>query len=218
MSEHENLEQQIGYCNHTLNTNIVLSQNTMCKSICSDKTGTLTKNEMTVVKVFIGGKEYNVEGVGYAIEGKIIDDKGKQVQITDHLKKYLEVCMFCNNSNISLRNDGTSDTDVVGDPTEISMKVLAMKMGLDTKSEKIAEIPFNSDRKMMSVAVEIDNKLYSLIKGAPDILLNNASHAIYDDQVKPINEVKDKILGKNEEFARNALRVLGLAYKPLVEG
>jgi len=186
--------------------------------ICSDKTGTLTKNEMTVVKVFIGGNEYNVEGVGYAIEGKIIDDKGNQVQITDHLKKYLEVCMFCNNSNISLRNDGTSDTDVVGDPTEISMKVLAMKMGLDTKSEKIAEIPFNSDRKMMSVAVEIDNKLYSLIKGAPDILLNNASHALDDDQVKPINEVKDKILGKNEEFARNALRVLGLAYKPLDEG
>jgi len=186
--------------------------------ICSDKTGTLTKNEMTVVKVFIGGNEYNVEGVGYAIEGKIIDDKGKQVQITDHLKKYLEVCMFCNNSNISLRNDGTSDTDVVGDPTEISMKVLAMKMELDTKSEKIAEIPFNSDRKMMSVAVEIDNKLYSLIKGAPDILLNNASYGVDENQVKPINEVRDKILEKNEEFARNALRVLGVAYKPLDEG
>ncbi|MCK4285812.1 MAG: cation-translocating P-type ATPase, partial [Candidatus Lokiarchaeota archaeon] len=186
--------------------------------ICSDKTGTLTKNEMTVVKVFIGGNEYNVEGVGYAIEGKIIDDKGKQVQITDHLKKYLEVCMFCNNSNISLRNDGTSDTDVVGDPTEISMKVLAMKMGLDTKSEKIAEIPFNSDRKMMSVAVEIDNKLYSLIKGAPDILLNNASYGVDENQVKPINDVRDKILEKNEEFARNALRVLGIAYKPLEEG
>jgi len=186
--------------------------------ICSDKTGTLTKNEMTVVKVYIGGNEYNVEGVGYAIEGKIIDDKGKQVQITDHLKKYLEVCMFCNNSNISLRNDGTSDTDVVGDPTEISMKVLAMKMGLDTKSEKIAEIPFNSDRKMMSVAVEIDNKLYSLIKGAPDILLNNASYGVDENQVKPINEVRDKILEKNEEFARNALRVLGVAYKPLDEG
>ncbi len=186
--------------------------------ICSDKTGTLTKNEMTVVKIFMGGIEYNVEGVGYALEGKIIDDKSQKVQITDNLRKYLEVCMFCNNSNVSLRNDGTNDTDVVGDPTEISMKILAMKMELDTKSEKLAEIPFNSDRKMMSVAVRIDSKLYSLIKGAPDILLNNASHAIYDDQVKPINEVKDKILGKNEEFAKNALRVLGIAYKPLNEG
>ncbi|MHA1987370.1 MAG: cation-translocating P-type ATPase [Promethearchaeota archaeon] len=186
--------------------------------ICSDKTGTLTKNEMTVVKIFMGGIENNVEGVGYALEGKIIDDKSQKVQITDNLRKYLEVCMFCNNSNVSLRNDGTNDTDVVGDPTEISMKVLAMKMELDTKAEKLAEIPFNSDRKMMSVAVKIDNKLYSLIKGAPDILLNNASHAIYDDQVKPINEVKEKILEKNEEFAKSALRVLGLAYKPLNEG
>ncbi|MHA2123884.1 MAG: cation-translocating P-type ATPase [Promethearchaeota archaeon] len=186
--------------------------------ICSDKTGTLTKNEMTVVKIFMGGIENNVEGVGYALEGKIIDDKSKKVQITDNLRKYLEVCMFCNNSNVSLRNDGTNDTDVVGDPTEISMKVLAMKMELDTKAEKIAEIPFNSDRKMMSVAVKIDSKLYSLIKGAPDVLLNNASHAVYDDQVKPINEVKDTILEKNEEFAKNALRVLGVAYKPLNEG
>jgi Ca2+-transporting ATPase len=186
--------------------------------ICSDKTGTLTKNEMTVVKVFIGGIEYDVEGVGYALEGKIIDDKGQTVQISDNLKKYLEVCMFCNNSNVSLRNDGTNDTDVVGDPTEISMKVLAMKMDLDTKSEKLAEVPFNSDRKMMSVAVKIDGKLYSLLKGAPDVLLNNANQAIYDGQVKPINEVKEKILEKNEEFAKNALRVLGLAYKPLNEG
>lgn len=186
--------------------------------ICSDKTGTLTKNEMTVVKVFIGGKEYVVEGVGYALEGKIIDEKGKQVQIEDNLKKYLEVCMFCNNSNVSPRNDGTNDTDVVGDPTEISMKVLAMKMELDTEAEKIDEIPFSSDRKMMSVVVKIDNKLYSLIKGAPDILLHNASQAVYDSQIKPINEVKDKILEKNEEFAKNALRVLGVAYKQLNEG
>jgi len=186
--------------------------------ICSDKTGTLTKNEMTVVKVFLGGRVYNVEGVGYAIEGKIVDEMNKQVQMSENLRKFLDVCMFCNNSNVSTKNDGTNDTDVVGDPTEISMKVLAMKMNLDTKAEKIDEIPFNSDRKMMSVVVRIDNKLYSLIKGAPDILLKNASQAIYNGAVKPINEVGDKILEQNEDFARNALRVLGVAYKQLGEG
>ena len=186
--------------------------------ICSDKTGTLTKNEMTVVKIYLGGEEYNVEGVGYALEGKIIDDEGKVVEITDNLRKFLEVCMFCNNSNVSPKNDGTNDTEVVGDPTEISMKVLAMKMNLDTKAEKIDEIPFSSDRKMMSVVVKIDNKLYSLIKGAPDILLKNASKGVYNGAVKPINEVADEISNKNEEFARNALRVLGVAYKPLDEG
>ncbi|MFX0060135.1 MAG: cation-translocating P-type ATPase [Candidatus Heimdallarchaeota archaeon] len=186
--------------------------------ICSDKTGTLTKNEMTVVKIFLGGIVYNVEGVGYAIEGKIIDDMNNQVQMIEPLRKFLEVCMFCNNSNVSPRNDGTNETDVVGDPTEISMKVLAMKMKLDTKAEKIDEIPFSSDRKMMSVVVRIDNKLYSLIKGAPDVLLKNASQAIYNGAVKPINEVKNKIIEQNEDFAKNALRVLGVAYKPLDEG
>ena len=187
--------------------------------ICSDKTGTLTKNEMTVVKVFLGGNEYNVEGVGYALEGKIIGEKGKQVPVSyeNYIKRFLEVCMFCNNSNVSPKNDGTSDTDVVGDPTEISLKVLAMKMELDTKSEKLYEIPFSSDRKMMSVVSKIDNRNYALIKGAPDVLLNNASKAIFNGQEKPINEVKDLILNKNEEFAKNALRVLGIAYKPINE-
>jgi Ca2+-transporting ATPase len=187
--------------------------------ICSDKTGTLTKNEMTVVKVFLGGKEYNVEGVGYALEGKIIDEKGKQVVSTyeNGLKRFLDACMYCNNSNVSPKNDGTSDTDVVGDPTEISLKVLAMKMELDTKAEKIYEIPFSSDRKMMSVVSKIGDRNYALIKGAPDVLLNNASNAFFDGQEKPINEVKEIILNKNEEYARNALRVLGIAYKPINE-
>jgi len=188
--------------------------------ICSDKTGTLTKNEMTVVKIYIGGMEYNVEGVGYALEGKIVGEKGKQVPLLEenYLKRFLEVCMFCNNSNVSLKNDGSSDTDVVGDPTEISLKVLAMKMELNTKAEKIDEIPFSSDRKMMSVVSKIDNQMFALIKGAPDVLLNKAGKAVMDGQVKPINEVKDMILQKNEEFARNALRVLGIAYKPIQEG
>ncbi|MFX0023446.1 MAG: cation-translocating P-type ATPase [Candidatus Hermodarchaeota archaeon] len=187
--------------------------------ICSDKTGTLTKNEMTVVKIFLGGKEYNVEGVGYAIEGKIVDEKGKQVNATyeNSIKRFLDVCMYCNNSNVSPKNDGTSDTDVVGDPTEISLKVLAMKMELDTESEKIYEIPFSSDRKMMSVVSKIDNQNYALIKGAPDILMNKASKAVFDGQEKPISEVKETILSKNEEFAKNALRVLGIAYKSLNE-
>jgi len=186
--------------------------------ICSDKTGTLTKNEMTVVRIFLGGEVYFVEGVGYALEGKIVDKENKEVELTENLRKFLEVCLFCNNSNVSLRKDGTNNTDVVGDPTEISMKILAMKMNLDSKAEKIDEIPFNSDRKMMSVAVRIDNKLYSLIKGAPDVLLKNASHGLYNGTVKPIDEVKDMIIDKNEDFAKNALRVLGVAYKPINEG
>ncbi|MBN1800250.1 MAG: cation-translocating P-type ATPase [Candidatus Lokiarchaeota archaeon] len=185
--------------------------------ICSDKTGTLTKNEMTIVKIFLGGKEYNVEGVGYTIEGKIMDND-KAMAMTPDLKRFLEVAMFCNNSSVNLRNDGTNNTDVVGDPTEICFKVLAMKMGLESKAHKINEVPFSSDRKMMSVAVEMGGKKYSLLKGAPDVLLNGASKALIDGQEKPISEVKNTILTKNEEFAKNALRVLGVAYKQLNEG
>ena len=183
--------------------------------ICSDKTGTLTKNEMTVVKVFVGGKIYDVEGVGYTIEGQIIDETGNSVSITNQLRRFLEVCMFCNNSSVVIRKDGTRNADVVGDPTEICLKVLAMKMKLDTKSEKIDEIPFSSDRKMMSVVVKIDNQLYSFIKGAPDVLLKNAAKGLLDGEEKPINEVKDLIYNQTEDFAKNALRVLGLAYKSL---
>jgi len=185
--------------------------------ICSDKTGTLTKNEMTVVKVFLDGNDYDVEGVGYALDGKIIDNSGKEVSVSyeNYIKRFLEVCLFCNNSNVSRENKDSNETLVVGDPTEISLKVLAMKMNLDTTSEKLFEVPFDSDRKMMSVVSKIDNKNYALIKGAPDILLKNASKALMGGQEKPIEEVRDIILKKNEEYARNALRVLGIAYKPL---
>ncbi|TXT65082.1 MAG: Calcium-transporting ATPase 1 [Promethearchaeota archaeon] len=185
--------------------------------ICSDKTGTLTKNEMTVKKVYLGGKEYDVEGVGYTLEGKIIDNSGNPLEVDNnsHLKRFLEVCQYCNNSSVTPRKDGTNKTDVIGDPTEISLKVLAKKMELGTKVEKLDEIPFNSDRKMMSVVVKIDGNIFSLIKGAPDVLMDNAGKALYNGEVKPIGELKEEYLSKNQEFAENALRVLGIAYKPL---
>ncbi|MFX1442210.1 MAG: cation-translocating P-type ATPase [Promethearchaeota archaeon] len=185
--------------------------------ICSDKTGTLTKNEMTIVKLFLGGNEYNVEGVGYNIEGKILNESGNTVSLDlPYLKRFLEVGNFCNNSNVIVNEDGVN-TDVVGDPTEICFKILALKMGLDTKAEKLNEIPFSSDRKMMSVAIKIDNKIYSFLKGAPDVLLKNATKGLYNGEEKPIKELIDTFLKKNEEYGKNALRVLGLAYKPLNE-
>jgi len=188
--------------------------------ICSDKTGTLTKNEMTVRKVYLGGTEYDVEGVGYTLEGKIIEDSGEVVKTenNEYLKRFLEVCQHCNNSTVTPRKDGTNKSDVIGDPTEISLKVLAKKMDIETNAEKIDEIPFNSDRKMMSVVIRMNGELYSMIKGAPDILIEKAGKGLYNGEIKNINEVKQKYLNKNNEFAEKALRVLGIAYKPLEEG
>ncbi|MBA7673947.1 Calcium-transporting ATPase [subsurface metagenome] len=183
--------------------------------ICSDKTGTLTKNEMTVVKIFLGGNDYDVSGVGYKIKGKIVDLSGNTVQLNSNLKRFLEVGMFCNNSSVALKKDGTNDTIVVGDPTEICFKVLAMKMELDTTTEKLDEIPFNSDRKMMTVIGKKEGKIIAFIKGAPDVLMRNASKALINGIEKPIETLRDSILNQNVEFAENALRVLGVAYKEL---
>ena len=182
--------------------------------ICSDKTGTLTKNEMTVVKLFVDDNILDVEGVGYKIRGDIIKGAEK-VALSDDLKKFLEVCLFCNNSNVNIINEDTGEVSVVGDPTEISLKVLALKAGIDEKFEKLDEIPFDSDRKMMTVVGKINDKIFALIKGAPDVLMRKAGHFLLNGEEEHIENFKSKILEQNDNFARNALRVLGVAYKEL---
>ncbi len=182
--------------------------------IASDKTGTLTKNEMTVVKMYVNGTELDVDGVGYNLIGDI-KENGNPVSINAELKRFLEVCLFCNNSNVNILDQKTREVSVVGDPTEISMKVLALKTGLDESFEKLDEIPFDSDRKMMTAVGRIEGKTFALIKGAPDVLMRNASYILDNGESKPIGTSKDKLENKNEEFAKNALRVLGVAYKEL---
>ncbi len=182
--------------------------------ICSDKTGTLTKNEMTVVKIYIDDKELSVEGVGYNTNGQILENE-KPIVMNNDLKRFLEVCLFCNDSHVSIIDQKTGDLAVVGDPTEISMKVLALKGKINQSFEKMDEIPFSSDRKMMTVIGKKDEKIIAYIKGAPDILMKNASKVVLNGEIKPIDVLKNKILEKNEELAKNALRVLGVAYKEL---
>jgi Ca2+-transporting ATPase len=183
--------------------------------ICSDKTGTLTKNEMTVVRVYLNDTEYKVDGVGYNLNGKILDHEDNLVSLTPNLKRFLDVCMLCNHSSVNVIDSDSGETEVVGDPTEISLKVLAMKMNINDNAEKIDEIPFNSDRKMMSVVVKLDGKVYSLIKGAPDVLLKGAAKGLMKDEEVPIKHVEKTFTHKNEYFAKEALRVLGIAYKEL---
>jgi Ca2+-transporting ATPase len=184
--------------------------------ICSDKTGTLTKNEMTVVKIYLNGKVLDVEGVGYSLIGDIMQNQQK-VSIDSDLRRFLEVCLYCNNSNVNVLNEDTGEVSVVGDPTEISMKVLALKGGMNEDFEKLDEIPFDSDRKMMTVVGKIDSKIYAFIKGAPDVLMQNATRVLKNGQTQSIGESKEKLLDQNEAFARDALRVLGVAYKELPE-
>ena len=182
--------------------------------ICSDKTGTLTKNEMTVVKIYLDGKVLEVEGVGYSLIGNIMENHQK-VSMNGDLRRFLEACLYCNNSIVNILNEDIGEVSVIGDPTEISMKMLALKGGVDEEFEKIDEIPFDSDRKMMTVVGKIDSKVFAFIKGAPDVLMRNATSVLKNGQTKHIDEDKQIILDQNDDFAKSALRVLGVAYKEL---
>ncbi|GAH46103.1 unnamed protein product [marine sediment metagenome] len=144
-------------------------------------------------KLYVDDKELTIEGVGYNINGNILKSD-KSIVNNDDLKIFLEVCMFCNNSHVSLADQKSGDLTVVGDPTEISMKVVALKENIDQSFNKIDEIPFNSDRKMMTVIGKKDRKIIAYIKGAPDILMMNASKVLLNGEVKPINILRDKIL------------------------
>lgn len=164
--------------------------------ICSDKTGTLTKNEMTVTKIYANEKVYSVTGSGYLPSGEILYNKKK---IANHeLHNLISTATTCNNATLN-----------IGDPTERALKVLAEKVNIFAKDRK-SEVPFSSDRKFMSVT-DKDNITY--MKGALEIVLKKCKYIEINKKKRKLTE-KDKkdILAKNNEFSKDALRVLALAY------
>jgi len=179
--------------------------------ICSDKTGTITENEMTVRKAYIYGKEVEIEGEGYDLQGKIKTLKKEDLIL-------FKIGALCNNAHLMKENDRV---DVTGDPTEIALLVSASKAGFSQnvlKSHKrIKELPFESERKMMStINLDPENKKqYMYTKGAPEEVLEKCTKIlIKNKQVKLTSELKKEVLEKNDKFAKRALRVLAFAYKP----
>jgi len=176
--------------------------------ICSDKTGTLTKNEMTVTQILLGSeKEIKIEGVGYKPEGKIIFPKNYN---QDDFQKLLFISALCNEAKlVQVKNKW----QILGDPTEGSLLVAAQKGGFDLKnnpSEKLKIFPFDSFRKRMSVLVNQE----LLVKGAPDSILKLCTHIQENGKiVKLTAELKKKIEGKYSQMAEEALRVLAIAYR-----
>ncbi|MEM2121997.1 MAG: cation-translocating P-type ATPase, partial [Candidatus Woesearchaeota archaeon] len=186
--------------------------------ICSDKTGTITKNQMTITHLFYDNKIIEVTGSGYIpkgsfyYNGKIFDSK--------NLELLLRIGFLCNNAKLVINEN---NYNIVGDPTEGSLIVLAKKAGVDEEELKsnfvlVKEIPFDSNRKLMSVVV--DNKkqkrFEAYVKGAPDLLLKKCTHILKNNKIRKLT-AKDKkiILKTNNLFAENALRVLALAYRKL---
>lgn len=181
--------------------------------ICSDKTGTLTRGEMTVRSIVAGGEHVLVGGQGYDIEGEFMDKVGKKVSLSAPHKTLLEVGMLCNNAHI---DKGI----VLGDPTEGALIVSASKSGLShdkltASSPRINEVPFTSERKAMSTVHRSKSGYRVCTKGAVEVILQKSTHML-DSKGKTVtlnSEDKKAILEFNKSLSSQALRVLAFAEK-----
>jgi len=185
-------------------------------AICSDKTGTLTMNEMMARSVWIGGRTYSVDGAGYSFEGTVRSTDGEPVQTNQQLAYAL-----------ALPNDATvsAEGDVIGDPTEAAFVVLAQKLGVDVPETKrrfprLAEVPFDSDYKFMAtfhrVEIEGEQRLVAIAKGAPDVLLSRSSEAFMSPGVRaPIAQLSDDVTTEIEYRSAQGLRTLALAIRAI---
>jgi Ca2+-transporting ATPase len=182
--------------------------------ICSDKTGTLTKNEMTVREIFVNNEIIEVTGSGYKPEGRFISSNRKEVDVKD-IELLLRISVLCNDAKL-VHNE---KWEIRGDPTEGALVVLAkkadlVKEDLEKKYPRIDEIPFESERKLMTTIHDVDGEKIAYVKGAPDTILDKCTHKYNKGKITKLTEKdKEKILKVNKAMAGKALRVLGMAYK-----
>jgi Ca2+-transporting ATPase len=191
--------------------------------ICSDKTGTLTQNEMTVTRIYTDGKMYSVSGEGYRPYGEFTLDKSKIDPKADpHLKLLLTIGTLCNDSKLEesgTEKDNEKSWRILGDPTEGALVVAAAKAGIYAEDlartmPRLQEIPFDSDRKRMTTFHPAEHGYVAYVKGAPDVMLSLSSTIYKGGKVVPLtSEDKKKIMDANREMATRALRVLALAYR-----
>ena len=185
--------------------------------ICSDKTGTLTQDEMTVRQVFTNDSLIDVTGVGYEPKGEfLLNGMTYHPQDDAHLQVLLNISSLCNDTHLTLVDDMWQ---INGDPTEGALAVIAAKAGIwqdeiQSQSPRVAEVPFSSERKRMTTIHQIPEGKAAYSKGAPEVVLNACSHIYRDGEEKELTpEDKVKVLMVGQTMAGNALRVLGMAYK-----
>jgi len=201
--------------------------------ICSDKTGTLTQNEMTVVQGWVSGKRFNVSGEGYSPIGKF--SAGGQPLNPNENPSISLLChgsALCNDAKLeeSGEEKGEKTWKLIGDPTEGALVVIAAKSGvwrkeLEKTIPRVQEIPFDSDRKRMTTIHELKGspsfpfecpRTVAFVKGAPDFILDICDSIVENGKPIPLTPDKRKeILSVNQDMGRQALRVLGVAFRPL---
>ena len=188
--------------------------------ICSDKTGTITKGEMTVRRAYVDGRFFEVTGVGYAPKGEFrLDDA--VVKPGGDAELLLRVGTLCNNAQLHKKENADS-WEIFGDPTEAALIAAAEKAGLANEElnevyPRIREIPFTSERKCMTTLHKTPhNGLVAYVKGAPETILERCTHLLEDGkETKLTQEKMNQVLQANEQMASNALRVLAMAYRRL---
>ncbi len=190
--------------------------------ICSDKTGTLTKDEMTVRKVYAAGELFSVSGTGYVPVGEFSQNGKKLSHLPDGLKQMLIAAVLASDTTLMRgENHGSSvDWDIKGDPTEGAFVVAAAKAGLqkeslDAEYPRIHEIPFTSESKRMTTLHQTDVGVVAYAKGAPEIILDDCKLQLAPDGLKPLDDgAREQVLKVAADMAKDALRVLAVASKP----
>jgi len=208
-------------------------------TICSDKTGTLTQNEMTVTKLWVDGQFIDITGSGYSPEGEFLSE-GSKIELKNYPAALTTLWLGALNNDAEIETTGESDDQVtyriIGDPTEGALLVAASKAGglhvdIDQSYPRESEVPFDSDRKRMITVHDVKrpqmedlspfyDKKYEdwdviTVKGAPDVVLNLCNqYQGMEDAPHPLDErARQRILDANDAMTRNALRVLGVAYR-----
>jgi Ca2+-transporting ATPase len=197
--------------------------------ICSDKTGTLTQNEMTVREAYAGHVSYEVTGIGYdpqgeiRADGKVVapDPKGNSA-LSKPLRHLLEIGALCNNASLEQKDD--DKWTALGDPTEAALLTLAAKGGiqkdaLNETHKLLKELPFDSDRKRMTVlTLDAKGREVAHSKGSADVLLPLCASFEMDDGYKPLTDAdRKRILDHAEQMSRKSLRVLAVARRIVAE-
>ena len=192
--------------------------------ICTDKTGTLTENEMTVADLWLAGRRLKVTGVGYEPKGYILEDgRTVTVPVAGNLRQLLVAGALCNTARLLPPNHGSTRWTVLGDPTEAALLVAALKGGLEVEAESeqrpcVHQLPFESRRRRMSTIHQVENSLVVYVKGAPKEMLELCTHIRMDERDRPLDEdLRARVLTANDNFAGEGLRVLAIAMRSLPE-
>ena len=195
--------------------------------ICSDKTGTLTQNQMTIVKMYTLSQEIDVSGEGYNPAGTLtIDGKEADLSRQPAVQRLMEIQVLCNDARLEhITENGSDEWRIIGDPTEGAMIVAAAKAGIDrdeiNKAQpRLQEIPFDSQRKLMTTFHKTaDGRLAAFTKGAPDILIERCTHIMHSDgTIAAITEEDIRtVMDENRALAGQAFRVLAMAFKNIDE-